>query len=112
MVTGLDEASRYNYVLSTLDTDGTPLHVYIGDFATTGYTGELNPDSGNEITPTPPIIPFDPESTIVTAVDDAMESAMYGESNPAKSAQLIIHSGELLIEHNGKIYTIQGQLKK
>ena len=111
MVTGLDEASRYNYVLSTLDTDGTPLHVYIGDFATTGYTGELNPDSGNEITPTPPIIPYDPESTS-TAVEDAMESAIHGGSDPAKSAQLLIRSGELLIEHNGKIYTIQGQLKK
>ncbi len=111
MVTGLDEASRYNYVLSTLDTDGTPLHVYIGDFATTGYTGELNPDSGNEITPTPPIIPFDPESTIVTAVDDAMESAIHGGSDPANPC-LLIRSGELLIRHDDRIYTIQGQLKK
>ena len=111
MVTGLDEASRYNDVLSTLDTDGTPLHVYIGDFATTGYTGELNPDSGNEITPTPPIIPFDPESTIVTAVDDAMESAIHGGSDPANPC-LLIRSGELLIRHDDRIYTIQGQLKK
>ena len=112
MVTGLDEASRYNYVLSTLDANGTPLHVYVGDFATTGYTGELNPDSGNEITPTPPIIPFDPESTNVTAVDNAMESAIHDGSYPAKSAQLLIRSGELLILHGDKTYTIQGQLKK
>jgi len=107
MVTGLDEASRYNYVLSTLDTDGTPLHVYIGDFATTGYTGELNPDSGNEITPTPPIIPYDPEST-PTGIENS-DGSVGKEAD--RSAQLIIRSGELLIEHNGKIYTIQGQLK-
>ena len=108
MVTGLDEASRYNYVLSTLDADGTPLHVYIGDFATTGYTGELNPDSGNEITPTPPIIPYDPEST-PTGIENPDDSV---GKDADISAQLLIRSGELLIEHNGKIYTIQGQLKK
>lgn len=108
MVTGLDEASRYNYVLSTLNEDGTPLHVYIGDFATTGYTGELNPDSGNEITPTPPIIPYDPES-IATGVENPDETV---GKTPAQSVRLIICGGELLILHGDKTYTIQGQLKK
>jgi hypothetical protein len=108
MVTGLDEASRYNYVLSTLDVNGTPLHVYIGDFATTGYTGELNPDSGNEITPTPPIIPYDPEST-PTGIENPDETV---GKTPAQSVRLIICGGELLIQDNGRTYTIQGQLKK
>lgn len=108
MVTGLDEASRYNYVLSTLDVNGTPLHVYIGDFATTGYTGELNPDSGNEITPTPPIIPYDPES-IATGIENPDETV---GKTPAQSVRLIICGGELLIQNNDRIYTIQGQLKK
>ncbi|MBP5306503.1 MAG: leucine-rich repeat protein, partial [Paludibacteraceae bacterium] len=60
MVTGLDEASRYNYVLSVLDEEGIPLHVYIGDFATLGYTGELK-GGGDEVIPTPPVIPHNPE---------------------------------------------------
>ena len=64
-VTGLDVASRYNYVLSTLDANGTPIHVYIGAFATTGYTGELI-EGGYEIIPTPPIIPSNPEESGTT----------------------------------------------
>ena len=63
MVTGLDEASRYNYVLSALDEEGIPLHVYIGDFATLGYQGDLKNPNGDEVIPTPPVIPHDPEST-------------------------------------------------
>ena len=62
-VTGLDEASRYNYVLSTLDANGTPIHVYTGAFATTGYSGEKPVGDGQEIIPTPPIIPADPEAS-------------------------------------------------
>jgi len=106
MVTGLDEASRYNYVLSTLDAEGTPLHVYIGDFATTGYTGELNPDSGNEITPTPPIIPFDPESTS-TAVEEAVASAIHGGSDTPRK---FIRNGQLYIQRGPNTYSLRGIL--
>lgn len=60
LVTGLDAATRYNFVLSALDADGKPLHVYIGDFATTGYSG-LTRGGGDEVIPTPPIIPTNPE---------------------------------------------------
>lgn len=60
LVTGLDVATRYNFVLSALDANGTPLHVYIGDFATTGYSG-LTRGGGDEVIPTPPIIPTNPE---------------------------------------------------
>jgi hypothetical protein len=46
--------------LSVLDDEGIPLHVYIGDFATLGYTGELK-GGGDEVIPTPPVIPHNPE---------------------------------------------------
>ncbi len=62
-VTGLDAASRYNYVLSTLDANGTPIHVYTGAFATTGYSGDKPVGDGQELIPTPPIIPADPEAS-------------------------------------------------
>ena len=68
-VTGLDEASRYTYVLSVLDENDTPLHVYIGDFATLGYDGELK-YNGNELIPTPPIIPGDPDAqSVITGIE-------------------------------------------
>lgn len=62
-VTGLDAASRYNYVLSTLDANGTPIHVYTGAFATTGYSGDKPVGDGQELIPTPPVIPADPEAS-------------------------------------------------
>ena len=68
-VTGLDEASRYTYVLSVLDENNAPLHVYIGDFATLGYDGELK-YNGNELIPTPPIIPGDPDAqSVITGIE-------------------------------------------
>ena len=39
------------------------LHVYTGDFATLGYNGDLKNPNGDEVIPTPPVIPHDPEST-------------------------------------------------
>ena len=59
-VTGLEVASRYNYVLSALNEKGTPLHVYFGDFATTGYPGD-DVRGSYEVIPTPPVIPSNPE---------------------------------------------------
>ncbi len=68
-VTGLDEASRYTYVLSVLDENDAPLHVYIGDFATLGYDGELK-YNGNELIPTPPIIPGNPDAqSVITGIE-------------------------------------------
>ena len=107
MVTGLDKASRYNYVLSTLAADDKPLHVYIGDFATIGYEGELDPNGGNEVMPTPPIIPYDPESTIVTTVDDAMASAIHrGSVTPALR---LMHGGRMLFVTPSGTYDITGK---
>ena len=102
-VTGLDAASRYNYVLSTLDANGTPLHVYIGDFATLGYQGELQGD-GLEVIPTPPIIPSNPEAQTPTAIEEIYISSHQG----GEGGRLILINGQLLIRRDGKTYTLQG----
>ena len=105
-VTGLDEASRYTYVLSVLDENDAPLHVYIGDFATLGYDGELKYD-GNEIIPTPPIIPGNPDGlNVFTAIEETYPSSLQKRNG----GTMILHNGLLLIERNGRIYNAQGQL--
>ena len=103
-VTGLDVASRYNYVLSTLDENGTPIHVYTGAFATTGYPGELE-EGGVEIIPTPPIIPSDPEapSDPTDIVETPDETGTFDSSDGK-----IFLNGQLLIEHAGRIYNVMG----
>ena len=100
-VTGLDAASRYNYVLSTLDANGTPLHVYIGDFATLGYQGELQGD-GLEVIPTPPIIPSNPEAQAPTGIEQTDE-----EQCPNG---VVLMNGQLFIRRDGKTYSVTGQI--
>lgn len=105
-VTGLDAASRYNYVLSALDANGTPLHVYTGAFATTGYTGDKPVGDGEEVIPTPPIIPSNPEpSEIVTAIEEISDENGTFEGSNGK----IFRNGQLLLRHGDKTYTLQGQ---
>ena len=107
-VTGLDAASRYNYVLSTLDANGTPLHVYIGDFATLGYQGELQGD-GLEVIPTPPIIPSNPEAqTITTDIEKISDENGVISTFDGTDAK-IFRNGQLMILRGGKYYTIFGQ---
>ena len=101
MVTGLDAASRYNYVLSALDANGTPLHVYIGDFATTGFQGDLRYPDGYEVIPTPPVIPHNPEAK-PTGVETVSSDEVTG-------AQKVIKDGILLFRIDGKTYSITGQ---
>ena len=103
-VTGLDAASRYNYVLSTLDEAGTPLHVYIGDFATLGYQGELQGD-GLEVIPTPPIIPSNPETATTTDLTPIGEDCNSMDGTNGK----IFRDGQLFFVRDGKIYTLTGQ---
>ena len=103
-VTGLDEASRYTFVLSVLDKDDQLLHVYMGDFATKGYEGELQYPEGNEVLPTPPIIPGDPDQYVPT---DAEQPVVTGKI-PIANCQLSITHGLILITPDGK-FTITGQ---
>ena len=96
-VTGLDAASRYNYVLSALDENGTPLHVYIGDFATLGYEGELQ-GGGDEVIPTPPVIPSNPE---------AKQSTGIVPSDQVPSTKIIM-DGKLYLMYKGQMYDVRG----
>ncbi len=97
-VTGLDAASRYNYVLSALDENGTPLHVYIGDFATLGYEGELQ-GGGDEVIPTPPVIPSNPE---------AKQSTGIVPSDQVQSTKIIM-DGKLYLMYKGQMYDVRGE---
>jgi len=104
-VTGLDAASRYNYVLSALDASGTPVHVYTGAFATTGYPGVLI-EGGDEVIPTPPVIPSNPEpSGTPTGIEEISDGIGTFEGSNGK----VFLNGRLLILHGDKIYTITGQ---
>jgi hypothetical protein len=100
-VTGLDAASRYNYVLSTLDANGTPLHVYTGAFATIGYPGELE-EGGKEIIPTPPIIPTDPESSVPTDLENMEDTK--------EQHKIFFRNGQIYLIYEGKMYDVRGQL--
>lgn len=103
-VTGLDEASRYNYVLSVLDANGKPLHVYIGDFATLGYEGELK-GGGEEVIPTPPIIPSNPEQHTPEGIENTFLPV-------EQNGKFVFMNGEIRIIRDGRVYTIQGQLTR
>ena len=110
LVTGLDPASRYNYVLSALDDNGTPLHVYTGDFATFGYEGELNDNSGEEVLPTPPIIPENPEAETRNDIPytyDANGTQDHSASTP-DAPKIIIRNGQLYIRIGANTYNIHG----
>ena len=102
MVTGLDVATRYNYVLSVLNESGTPLHVYIGDFATADYTGDLRYPDGFEVIPTPPIIPGNPEANAPSGTGTVSRDGFTG-------AQKVVKDGVLLFQIDGKTYSITGQ---
>ena len=107
-VTGLDAASRYNYVLSTLDETGTPIHVYTGAFATIGYPGERQ-EGGDEIIPTPPIIPSDPEAPTITTDIEKLSDENGLISTFDGTEGKIFRNGQLMILRGGKYYTIFGQ---
>ena len=99
-VTGLDAASRYTYVLSVLDENNIPLHVYIGDFATTGYTGDLQYD-GNEVIPTPPIIPGNPNiQEVPTGLGNVSEVS--GRYKVLQDGQLLFVTSEGTFDVAGK----------
>ena len=98
LVTGLDAATRYNFVLSALDADGKPLHVYIGDFATTGYSG-LTRGGGDEVIPTPPIIPTNPE------LNTDVMNVPVGPTGRSKRYE----SGKVVIIKGRDRYSLQGK---
>ena len=98
-VTGLDEASRYTYVLSVLDAQGTPIHVYVGDFATLGYDGDLKYD-GDEVIPTPPIIPSNPDAQTPTGIETESERSSYS---------VVFRNGQLLFVTEEGVFDVLGR---
>ncbi len=82
-VTGLNVASKYAYRLAVADDASEELVAYSGEFATTGYDGEVNP-GGNP---------------------DGIEDVFTDEHKASK----ILHNGQIYIIRDGKTYTIQGQ---
>ena len=85
-VTGLNAASKYAYHLVVKDEEQQDIQSYSGEFATTGYTGEINPGGEPELNP------------------DGVEDVQV-----ATPSHKLIRNGQLLILRDGKTYTVQGQ---
>ena len=85
-VTGLDGASKYAYRLAVKDENQNEIVAYSGEFATTGYVGEVNPGGA----------PESPEG-----IEDINVNAQ---------AFKIIRDNQILILRGDKIYTIDGRL--
>ena len=87
-VTGLNSASKYAYHLTVADENDKKIQAYSGEFATTGYQGAVNPGGQPEVTP--------------QGIDQTTI-----EKTPTVTK--FIRDGQLLIERDGKTYTVQGQ---
>ena len=82
-VTGLNVASKYAYRLAVADDASEELITYRGEFATTGYDGEVNPGGNPE----------------------GIEDVFTDEHKASK----ILLNGQILILRGEKVYTLQGQ---
>jgi hypothetical protein len=82
-VTGLDGASKYAYRLAVTNDASEELVAYSGEFATTGYDGEVNPGGNPE----------------------GIEDVFTDEHKASK----ILHNGQIYILRGEKVYTMTGQ---
>ena len=89
-VTGLNSVSKYGYSLTAADDNNNELVTYRGEFATTGYEGEVNP--GGE--------PERPGGG-TTDIDQLNVQSQMSNVKYIKSGQLFIRQGD-------KIYNAQG----
>jgi hypothetical protein len=85
-VTGLNVASKYAYRLVVADGASEELVAYSGEFATTGYDGEVNPGGNPE------------------GIEDVFTDE--------HKASRILHNGQIFILRGDKTYTIDGRLVK
>ena len=100
--TGLEKATLYHFILSAVDKSETPLHVYIGRFCTKGYHLTID-QGGDEVIPTPPIIPYSP-------FDDDITTPILQTTLPhTTQSNKILRHGCLYIQHKQGTYTICGQ---
>ena len=82
-VTGLNVASKYAYRLAVADDASEELVAYSGEFATTGYNGEVNPGGNPE----------------------GIEDVFTDEHKASK----ILHNGQIFILRGEKVYTVTGE---
>ena len=82
-VTGLDGASKYAYRLAVTNDASEELVAYSGEFATTGYDGEVNPGGNPE----------------------GIEDVFTDEHKASK----ILRDGQIFILRGDKVYTLTGQ---
>ena len=82
-VTGLNVASKYAYRLAVANDASEELIAYRGEFATTGYDGEVNPGGNPE----------------------GIEDAFMDEQKASK----ILRNGQIFILRGEKVYTVTGQ---
>ena len=87
-VTGLNAASKYGYRLSVTDESDEEIVAYSGEFATTGYTGEVKPGGEPE---------YNPEG-----IDQTIQE-------PTVNSQKLLINGQIFILRGDKTYTITGQ---
>ena len=88
-ITGLNTASKYAYRLAVADEDDNEIQAYSGEFATTGYQGEVNPGG-------------QPENPISTALDQTIV-------DQTPTVTKFIRDGQLFIQRDGKTYSVTGQ---
>jgi hypothetical protein len=84
-VTGLDGASKYAYRLAVTNDASEELVAYSGEFATTGYAGEVNPGGNPE------------------GIEDVSSSLQGGDRG-----RLILYNGQIFILRGDKTYTLTG----
>ena len=99
LVTGLSPATLYTYTVAVLGADGVVLHVYQGQFATMGYMDMIDP-IGIELTPTPPVVPYDPYQT-------GIDTPEYG-NDATNQDGLFFYQGHILIRKGNKVYNLMG----
>ncbi len=86
-VTGLNSASKYAYHLAVKDANDNEVQAYSGEFATTGYDGEVNPGGEPEIN------------------TEGFEDIQLESDKPIK----IFYHGQILILRGDRTYTLTGQ---
>ncbi len=90
-VTGLDGASKYAYNLSVADENNEELVYYQGEFATTGYEGEVVP-GGEPVTP----------GGGTTAIDNV------NSSTQSVGTTKFLRNGQLFIQRGDELFNAQG----
>ena len=85
-VTGLDGASKYAYRLAVTNDASEELVAYSGEFATTGYDGEVNPGGNPE----------------------GLDNTLFPSGEGWGEASKILRNGQLFIQRGNELFNAQG----